>query len=117
MSNFLVPIVCLVVLGLLVSTVSKQARRTTTGFVVQYGLPFKILAISSGVITVMLSVMSIAVSPASKPAVLILLVLFTVISVPLLLMVFFTRVEVEDGFMVVRSPWRRTRRLGESRAS
>jgi hypothetical protein len=50
--TFLVPAIGLAVLSLLLRTVSKQARRTATGFVVQYGLPFKILAVVSALMTV-----------------------------------------------------------------
>ena len=109
--TFLVPVIGLFVLSLLFSTVSQQARRTSTGFVVQYGLPFKILAVISGLITLLFSVVYFFVAPPNRPAVLILIVLFAVITLPLLLMVFFTRVEAENTFMIVHSPWRRARRI------
>ena len=55
------------------------------------------------------------VPPVSKPAVVILFLLFAVFTIPLLLMVFLIRIEVEDGVMIVHSPWRRTRRIPVAR--
>src|ERR1700676_980989 len=90
--TFLVPSIGLAVLSLLLRTVSKQARRTATGFVVQYGLPFKILAVVSALMTVAFGCIYFVVKPESRTAVLFLVVLFAVITLPLFLMVFFTRV-------------------------
>ena len=109
--TFLVPAISLAVLGLLLRTVSTRAQRTATGFVVQYGWPFKILAIISALITLLFSVVYFFVAPPNRPAVLILIALFAVITLPLLLIVFFTRVEAEHQLMIVHSPWRRTRRI------
>ena len=110
--TFLVPAIGLAVLSLLLRTVSKQARRTATGFVVQYGLPFKILAVVSALMTVAFGCIYFVVKPESRTAVLFLVVLFAVvITLPLFLMVFFTRVEARDGCMIMRSPWRRMRRI------
>jgi hypothetical protein len=109
--TFLVPAISLAVFGLLLGTISTRAQRTATGCVVQYGWPFKMLAVISGLITLLFSVVYFFVAPLNRPAVLILIALFAVITLPLLLMVFFTRVEAEDQLMIVHSPWRRTRRI------
>jgi hypothetical protein len=110
-STVLVPLISLSVLSYLLSTVAKQAKRTRSGFVVEYGLPFKILGILSGLLTLFFCITYLAVKPEDKVAVLCLVILFAIISIPLLLLVFRTRIYVEGGVMIVQSPWRRTRRI------
>ena len=115
MSNYLttaiVPVISLAILSWLASAVRKNAKHSATGFVVQYGLPCKIIAIISGVITAFFVLTYFVVESNDRPAVLVLNLLFGLITVPLTLMVFRTRIEVEPDCMIVRSPWRRTRKI------
>ena len=107
----LVPVISLTILSYLLSTVAQQAKSTATGFVVQYGLPFKILSILAALLTLTFCVTYFLVKPEDKTAVLFLVLLFAVISIPLVLLVFRTRINVESDCMIVHSPWRRTRRI------
>lgn len=114
MTTSLVVLIGLLFVSLLSATVSQRARRTERGFVVQYGWPFKMLAVISALLTLVFVCAYFVTSVENRPAVLFLVILFTVISVPLLLMVFVTRVEVEveESVMILHSPWRRgTRRI------
>src|SRR6476660_6667427 len=107
MSTFLAPLIGIVVVSLLFASVSRRARPTPTGFVVQYGLPFKVLTVISALLTLIFVCAWFVTSADNRPAVLLLVVLLTIVSVPLLLMVFYTRVEVDESAMVLHSPWTR----------